>query len=189
MKKVVNAGIGGRNFTIEEDAYNRLDSYLKAFRSKADSGNSTTEVMDEVEARICELFSSKVYSPNEVITLTIVNDIISQLGMPDGSESGFEAEGSATTAEKQTTAKKKFYRDSDNKYIGGVCSGLGAYFDIDIMLIRIIFIIALFVGTAGFWAYIILWAVAPIAKTSAQKCELRGLQVTAENMAKYPSSK
>ncbi len=187
MKKVVNAGIGGRNFTIEEDAYNRLDAYLKAFRSKADSGSSTTEVMDEVEARICELFSSKIYSSNEVITLAIVNDVISQLGMPDGSESGFEDEGA--TAERQSTAKKKFYRDSDNKYIGGVCSGLGAYFDVDIMLIRIIFIIALFAGTAGFWAYIILWAVAPIAKTSAQKCELRGLPVTAENMAKYPSSK
>ena len=88
-----------------------------------------------------------------------------------------------------STANKKFYRDSDNKFIGGVCSGLAIYFNIDTMLIRIIFLVFLLAGTAGFWAYLILWFVAPLAKTSAQKCELRGLPVTAENMAKYPSSK
>ncbi|MBR5056303.1 MAG: hypothetical protein IKX03_03805 [Bacteroidales bacterium] len=61
MKKIVSAGIGGRNFSIEEDAYARLKSYLNEFRRRADMGNLTSEVMDDVEARISELFSSKIH--------------------------------------------------------------------------------------------------------------------------------
>lgn len=188
MKKIVEAGVGGRSFSFEEDACNRLQAYIDEFRRRVDMGNMTSEVMDDVESRIGELLSAKVYTSKEVITLPMVEDIISQLGMPD--QNGDEAR-EETKEEKNmnSTANKKFYRDSDNKFIGGVCSGLAIYFNIDTMLIRIIFLVLLIAGTAGFWAYLILWFVAPLAKTSAQKCELRGLPVTAENMAKYPSSK
>jgi len=190
MKKVVSAAIGGRSFTIEEDAYNRLRDYLDEFRRRSNLGISSSEMMDEVEARISELFSSRIVSSKEVVSLSMVENVISQLGMPDGgTETGTNNHNSTQKEEKTMTGPKKFYRDSDNKFIGGVCSGLAAYFDIDTMLVRIIFIVLLLAGTAGFWAYLILWVVAPLAKTSAQKCELRGLAVNAENMAKYPSTK
>ena len=189
MKKIVAAGIGGRNFSMEEDAYARLKSYLDEFRSRADMGNLTSEVMDDVEARISELLSSRVYTSKEAVTLAMVENVISQLGMPDGNPGSTETIEEPTRKEKKMEAKKKFYRDPDSKAIAGVCSGLAAYFDIDIMIIRIIFIALLLAGTAGFWAYVILWIVAPLAKTSAQKCELRGLPVTAENMARFTYSK
>ena len=185
MKKIVEAGVGGRSFSFEEDACNRLQAYIDEFRRRVDMGNMTSEVMDDVESRIGELLSAKVYTNKEVITLPMVEDIISQLGMPD--EDGEKKEENSMNT--NYTANKKFYRDSDSKFIGGVCSGLAIYFNVDIMLVRIIFLVLLIAGTAGFWAYLILWFVAPPAITSAQKCELRGLPVTAENMAKYPSSK
>ena len=184
MKKIVSAGIGGRSFSMEEDAYARLSSYLNEFRSRADMGTMTSEVMDDVEARISELLSAKIYTSKEAVTLAMVENIISQLGMPDGNAGTNESKN-----ERKMEGKKKFYRDPDTKAIGGVCSGLAAYFDVDVMIIRIIFIALLLAGTAGFWAYLILWMVAPLAKTSAQKCELRGLPVTADNMAKFTSSK
>lgn len=191
MKKIVEAGVGGRSFSFEEDAYNRLQAYIDEFRRRVDMGNMTSEVMDDVESRIGELLSAKVYTSKEVVSLPMVENIISQLGMPDdGGETASENKTNERKEEKKmNTTGKKFYRDSDSKYIGGVCSGLAIYFDIDVMLVRIIFLVLLLAGTAGFWAYVILWIVAPLAKTSAQKCELRGLPVTAENMAKYPSSK
>ncbi|MBO4572056.1 MAG: PspC domain-containing protein [Bacteroidales bacterium] len=188
MKKIVSAGIGGRNFSMEEDAYAKLKSYLNEFRRRADMGNMTSEVMDDVEARISELFSSRIYTSKESVSLQMVEDVISQLGMPDGNSDN-ENQSEEPKKEKKMEGTKKFYRDPDTKAIGGVCSGLAAYFDIDVMIVRIIFIALLLAGTAGFWAYIILWLVAPLARTSAQKCELRGLPVTADNMAKFTSSK
>lgn len=202
MKKIVSAGIGGRNFAVEEDAYIRLKSYLDEFRRRADMGNLTSEVMDEVEARISELFSARVYSSKEAVTISMVENVISQLGMPDGaSAAGTQAapgEPRPETHDKAENSKKekkkmegtrRFYRDPDNKSIGGVCSGLAAYFDIDVTIIRIIFVALMLAGAAGLWAYLIIWIVAPMARTSAQKCELRGIPITADNMAKFTSSK
>ena len=82
-------------------------------------------------------------------------------------------------------AKKKFYRDSDDKRLGGVCSGMAAYFNMDVLLLRIVAVVSLFFGGAGFWIYVIIWFVASLAVTPAQKCEMRGLPVTAENMNRF----
>ena len=81
--------------------------------------------------------------------------------------------------------EKKLQRDTTNKVIGGVCSGLANYFNIDISLMRVLFIVAFICGSFGFWLYIIVWIVAPKAVTPAQKCELRGWEPNAENMAKF----
>lgn len=69
--------------------------------------------------------------------------------------------------------------------IGGVCSGLAAYFDIDTVLMRVIAVVALFLGSAGFWIYVILWIAVPKARTASEKLEMRGLPVTAENLRRY----
>ena len=80
---------------------------------------------------------------------------------------------------------KKLYLDVDNRKLGGVCGGLAAYFDIDVTLVRVIFLALLLAGSFGFWLYLIMWIVAPKAITPAQKCEMRGWEVSAENMAKF----
>lgn len=81
--------------------------------------------------------------------------------------------------------QKKFFRDTDAGKLGGVCSGLSTYFNIDVTLVRIIFVIALLCGSAGFWAYLLIWLIAPAAKTPEEKCELRGLPPTPENLRKF----
>jgi len=188
MKTVVNIGIGGRCYTIDEDAYQKLNAYLDAFRSKTGSGYQTKEIMDEVEGRISELFADSLStSHKDVIDLAAVLDVISRIGMPDGSDTGsasFRSENSQT--EKPV---KKFYRDPSDKKIGGVCSGLAAYTDVDVTLIRIIFLVALICGTAGFWIYLIFWIIAPEARTAAQKCEMHGMAATAENMKSFTTSR
>jgi Putative stress-responsive transcriptional regulator len=193
MKKVENVGIGGRSFVIEEDAYQKLSAYLDKFRTRTNMGSQTSEVMDEVEARIAELFSQETGGGTQVVTIEMVCRVIDQLGMPDGSNgagtdeatSGDFINNKTEEGNKMGKEPKKFYRDSDNKVIGGVCSGLAAYFNIDVVLLRIIFIACVFGAGAGFWVYVILWIVAPLAKTATQKCEMRGLPVTAENLAKF----
>lgn len=66
---------------------------------------------------------------------------------------------------------------------------MAVYLGIDTVLIRVCFIIAFFLGSAGFWVYVVLWLAAPLAETPIQKCEMYGLPVTAENISKFSRNK
>ena len=183
MKRVTNACVGGRNFTLNDDAYNRLDAYLRHFRAKLTVPEAQkAEVMDDIESRISDLFFHEVGESSRVVTLEMVEKVVSTLGMPDGSaETGY----AYTQAFPEDKVPKKLYRDVDNKGVAGVCAGLAWYFDIDVTIIRIIMLVALLAGTSGFWIYVILWIAIPKAMTQAQQCEMRGIPATAENMSRF----
>lgn len=202
MKEVMNIGIGGKSFVVETSAYEILRDYLELFSSKIKPGESS-EVMEDIESRIAELCSENISAYKNVVTESIVVKIVTQLGLPNGESyrpfqgaASGAAKGAASTsagaagaaygagAEEQRVPKKLF-RDSDDKMIGGVCSGLGFYLGADPVLVRVLFLIALLFGTLGFWVYLIIWIVAPLAVNPVQKCEMRGLAPTAENLGKF----
>ena len=199
MKKVVNACIGGRSFPIDEDAYSRLSTYLDHFRANLFSKGGmlspqVDEVMEDIEERICELFLSEVGQGSRVVNLSMVEKVVSQLGMPDGtpepdsgnpSEPSDSTKASASGESKDNKPKKKLYRNVDEKTIAGICSGLSIYLDVDTAIVKIVMLVALLAGSAGFWIYMILWFAVPKAVTPAQKCEMYGLPVNAENMARF----
>lgn len=197
MKAVMNVGIGGRSFVMEEDAYTKLKRYLNQFKTHTKMGIQTKEVMDDLEERIAELFSEKLNSFQDVVNMGMVNNVINQLGMPDGepfvdnqeNTSGFNFRQESSDFFNGPAPVRRLYRDALNKSIGGVCSGLSIYFGIDTLLLRILFVIAFFMGSAGFWVYIILWIAVPLATTPAQKCEMYGLPITAENLRRFTNIK
>ena len=188
MKKVMNVGIGGSGFMIDEDAYYRLNDYLTRFKSGLDSGKESSEVMSDVEQRIAELFKEELRYKEEVVSLTLVEKVIKRLGFPEGAERSrdFNFDRGYDTYSRP---KRVLYRDPDHKTIGGVCSGLAAYFDTDATLCRILFLVALICGTLGFWVYVILWIAVPKARTAAEKLEMRGIPVTAENLKRAAQDK
>ena len=184
MKKVINISLGGRSFTLNEDAYGRLGQFLEHFREHLTVPQGQQgEVMDEIEGRIAELFFQEVGDGNRVVTKELVERVAVTLGMPDGAaESGREE----TAQQAPLHQPKKLYRDPDEKIIAGVSSGLAHYLDVDVTLIRILFLVALIVGfTAGFWIYVILWIAVPKADTPAKKCEMFQMPATAENMSRF----
>ena len=213
MKEVMNIGIGGKSFVVETSAYEILRDYLELFSSKIKPGESS-EVMEDIESRIAELCSENINAYKNVVTESIVVKIVTQLGLPNG-ESYRPFQGAAAGAAKgaasasagaatgasgaysgaagaaygagaeEQRVPKKLFRDSDDKMIGGVCSGLGFYLGADPVLVRVLFLIALLFGTLGFWVYLIIWIVAPLAVNPVQKCEMRGLAPTAENLGKF----
>lgn len=193
MKQVVNVGIGGRSFVMDNDAYLKLGSYLDQFKGKVSMGGvQTKDVMDDLEERIAELFAEKLSTYKNVIDISLVNSVIAQLGMPDGKPFEEEAGNGSDSCSNCTYEQKgvrKFYRNPADKSLGGVCSGLSLYFGIDATLLRILFVVCFFMGLASFWVYIILWIVAPLAVTPAQKCEMYGLPVTAENISKFSNQR
>ncbi|MEG0518428.1 MAG: PspC domain-containing protein [Bacteroidales bacterium] len=197
MKTVMNVGIGGKSFVMEEDAYTKLKRYLNQFKIHTKMGIQTKEVMGDLEERIAELFSEKLNSFQDVVNMGMVNNVINQLGMPDGepfvdnqeNTSGFNFRQESNDLFNGPAPVRRLYRDTLNKSIGGVCSGLAIYFGIDTLLLRILFVIAFFMGSAGFWVYIILWIAVPLAQTPAQKCEMYGLPITAENLRRFTNIK
>ena len=192
MKKVLNISLANRSFTLEEDAYKRLSDYLEHFRTRlaASSGvpyTQSAEVMDDLESRIAELFIQEVGTDGRVVKLDLVDRVTSQLGMPDGAPESPNA-GPSPTYDDDAPVRKQVYRDYDNRRIAGVCAGLATYLDIDVVLARVLMLVALVAGTAGFWIYVICWIAVPKAVTATQKCEMYGLPVTAENLARFSKS-
>ncbi len=192
MKKTLNVAIGGCSFTIDDDAYKALEEYLDSFKAGLDNSSSSNEVMDELEMRIADLLKEKI-GRREVIDLSMVNAVLNQIG-PISTKTVRSEESTSQQNEQQyrtgnQETVRKFYRDAEGKKIAGVCSGLALYLNIDVTLVRIIFLVAFLCGSAGFWIYIVLWIVAPEARTAAEKCELRGIPATAENIRRFTENR
>ena len=195
MKDVINVGIGGSSFTMNSDAYFKLKKYLARFKSQTKMGTYSSEVMDDLEERIAELFLEKITLYRNVVDIAMVDSVIAQLGMPNG-EPFVDTDGNVFTNVQEDIKDfinemnpKKLYRDPFHMAIGGVCSGLAIYSGIDILLVRVIFVLAFIMGSAGFWIYVILWLVVPMADTATAKCKMYGLPVTDENLRRFSNRK
>ena len=186
MKKAISISIGKTSFIIEEDAFDKLKSYLDSFEASIGNKSDVKEVMEDVEARIAEIFAEHVRSSSQVVSIDLVNKVIVLMGTPE-----VEGQPNNTSSNMppppltQEYVRKRFYRDPDHSVIGGVCAGAAAYVKLDILLVRILFACAIPLGGLGFWVYLVLWITAPQAKTIAEKLEMRGEPVTAENIRNY----
>ena len=186
MKKTTTVNIGGVLFQIDEDAYQVLEQYLSRIESSYYNTSEGKDVLKDIENRLAELLQGRTQSGSKIIVVTDVNWAISTLGRPEDiggpRKSGESTSWQQPNYENKTT--RRLYRYPENRVIGGVCSGLGAYFDIDPVLLRVAFVVLLFVGF-GFLAYLILWIAVPKARTVTQKLELHGLPPTPENIRRF----
>jgi len=184
MKKAIKINLSGIIFHIDEDAYEKLKSYLDTISRHFSNKQESKEIIDDIEARIAELFQEKITEETQVITLSLVNEVIDIMGNPeDIADSGDETEGQRTFHETYSRSRRLF-RDPENSVIGGVCGGLSAYFNVDPVIFRLLFVIFFFAGGASILVYVILWIVLPRAETAAQKLEMRGEKVNVSNIEK-----
>jgi phage shock protein PspC (stress-responsive transcriptional regulator) len=191
MNKTVTINISGIIFHIEEDAFEKLSKYLstiKGFFNKTDGGN---EIMGDIEARIAEMLQGKTSAIKQVVLMADVDSVIETMGKPEqfADDQGYESnqqnsQDNQQTSSSETPVKKRLFRDPDHKAIGGVCSGIAAYFDVDIIWIRLAMFLLIFFGGLSLWVYIILWIVIPIAKTTADKLAMKGERIDINNISK-----
>ncbi len=190
MKNTENISLGGYAFTIEADAYTELETYIDEIRKGFSSDPSAEEIIADIEERIAELIKEQTV-PGMVVNLPMIQEIKTRIGNPkelaqdEPNEEGTQAEEpKQAKPEKRNWKNRRLYRDIDNRVFGGVCSGLGAYFGIDNVIIRLIFIILFIGGLLGvdegpyilisLITYICLWIAMPAARTGEQKREMRG---------------
>lgn len=179
MKITVSINLGGYSFSIDEDAYAELKMYLRNLELHFAGEESASEILSDIETRMAELFRTKITSYKQVINIEDVRQAISVLGTPEDIS---DSDGSATSGKFSSPGYHRMYRDPDNRVIGGVCSGMGAYWNIDPVILRIIFIALVLAGGVGVIVYLILYIVLPEARTTAQKIEMKGEPVNIHNI-------
>jgi len=177
MKKTININLAGFVFYIDEDAYEALQKYLNNIRAYLGNTEGREEIIDDIESRIAELFSEK---QKQVITLIEVSEVIEVMGQPEDYMSEEEPEEKKSYQQ----SSKRLYRDPDSTVLGGVCSGVGHYLNIDAVWIRLIFLAMVWSGVSILF-YFILWAIIPKAETTAQKLEMKGKAATFSNIEDY----
>jgi phage shock protein PspC (stress-responsive transcriptional regulator) len=182
MKKTVTINISGIIFHIDEDAFDKLSNYLATIKSYLANSEGCDEIISDIESRIAEILQSKINEQKQVISIEDINDVISVMGEPEQIGTTNEEEQKEKKSSQETKNRSRLYRDPDNKVLGGVCSGLGAYFNIDPVWIRVAFVIALIVFGTGILLYIILWIIIPEALTTAEKIEMHGDPVNISNI-------
>jgi phage shock protein PspC (stress-responsive transcriptional regulator) len=186
MNKTINVNIGGRIFSIEEDAFSKLEKYLEAIRNSFEGHQSADEIISDIELRVSELFSERINESKQVIVFEDVEAVIAIMGRP---EDYIDAEDEEMEQEfKRKTSRKKYekrvFRDPDDKLLFGVCSGLSAYLGWDPIILRALFVISTIAFGVGPIVYIILALIIPKAKTTAEKLQMRGEAVTVDNISK-----
>lgn len=185
MNKTININLGGFFFHIDELAYQKLKRYLDAIsRSLSDDPQGKNEIIADIEARISELLSERITDPRQVINEGDIDEIITIMGQPEDYAEAEEAytENTSYNYHRKNTGKKLF-RDGDDKFLGGVCSGIAHYFNVDVIWIRIAFIVLVASGFSPI-AYLILWILLPEAKTTSEKLQMEGEAVNIDNIEK-----
>lgn len=211
MEITVTISIGGYAFHIEEEACKNLKAYLKAISATLKEEEGADEIMSDIESRIAEILMARPDGRQRVISNPDVEEIVKIMGSPDefiddarADESSQESQEKANydrqkeyeerhrRFREQWQDRRKYgrysgtsrvYRDTRNAMLGGVAAGLAAYWRLDPLIVRILFVFAaLFSAGAGIIAYLVLWIVLPPAKTRAHRMSMRGEPITVENI-------
>jgi phage shock protein PspC (stress-responsive transcriptional regulator) len=169
MKKIININLSGRVIPIEDSAYEKLQAYIETLRRYFSKEEGRDEIINDIESRIAELMSEKIRKGADSVTDADVDEIITSMGRPEDFEAAEReslAAGTqqrASAGEETYTTKKRgrLYRDSSDKILGGVASGIANYLDIDPAVMRILMLLFVFTAGFGILLYIILWIVLP----------------------------
>ncbi len=186
MNRISNINLGGFPFTIDEDAFNHLDKYLKTIHKHFRKSDSYEEITTDIETRMAELFQDKLEG-RPIVTLPDVKNVIDIMGTPEdfGAADPFVDEAPNSSGKWKIKTGKRLFRNPEQEAIAGVCSGIAAYFGIqDPLWVRLLFILLAFTGGFAVVAYIILWAVLPKAETSSDRLAMRGEQANVETISK-----
>jgi phage shock protein PspC (stress-responsive transcriptional regulator) len=182
MNEVTKIHLGRIAFTIAVDAHKELRAYLEAIKKQVHDA----EVVSEVELRMAELLQERGVQDDKVVLPADVDFLKSQLGSP---EEFSDDTDSVATDEEQDTPSKRLFRNTDSAMIAGVAAGLANYFGLDVVLIRIAFVLlTIFGGGSGILLYLVLWLVVPPAVTASEKLQMQGKPVTLEALKESVSS-
>lgn len=192
MKRIENINLGGQAFIIDQDAYKVLDSYINNISRMLKKSKMKDELIDDIEFRISELMSEEL-GTGTIISVKHVNNVKKVMGDPrvflndnDHASSDYE---NSSRSHSGTRRKKRLYRNEKDKVLGGVASGLAAYFGIgESWIMRVAFLLTFFTIGFNVLIYVVLWAIIPAAVTEEDYAEMKGDAVNLDDIAESVKS-
>jgi phage shock protein PspC (stress-responsive transcriptional regulator) len=189
MKKIVQTQIGGRTFYMDEDAYVRLQAYLTSLHKYYGHGTEGAEIVADVEARIAEILHDKISVTHRAVSLSDIAAVIATIGEVEQfgdtqTDEEYQHHTQYTNPKTHNMQRRRIFRDTDNRKLGGVCAGLAAYFGLSVSIVRVLFALSGFFYGTSVVIYVLLWAMVPEAKTTSEKIEMRGDKINLENIEK-----
>jgi phage shock protein PspC (stress-responsive transcriptional regulator) len=192
MKKTLTVNLGGSVFHIDEDAYRLLEKYLSNLRIHFDREDGGDETLSDIEARISEIFNEKIRAGYNVISISDVENIISRMGEVEdlfendvrGNREKTRETPPSSNSHERGHDQRRFFRNPDDKMLGGVCGGLAAFMGWDPTAVRLLTFILMWFGGVVVFIYLILWLIVPMAQTAAERLQMRGESVTVENIGR-----
>lgn len=200
MNEVKRCSLSGVAFTMDIEAYNELHDYLESLKKSYNGMPEGAEIIADIEARIAELILT-AQDTSRVVGLPLIRNIIEQMGTAD-----FLAAEQEENAPRHTSSERnprRLYRDTENAKLGGVCAGIGKYFDIDPVWVRVVLFLPILLSCFGwvplfYWVspmmgnlfgvfvicYFVMWFAVPVARTARQKLEMNGERITVDSISR-----
>jgi phage shock protein PspC (stress-responsive transcriptional regulator) len=182
MNKIQHINVGGHPFSINEDAFFKLDQYLVRLNNHFSKSEGSKEIMEDIESRIAELFKEYLQG-GSIINLGHVDKMILIMGSPESIREESSDQTDSQTTERYYRTGRRMFRDPYDKKISGVCSGIAHYFGIqDPTWVRVAFV---FFGIWGFGIilYIILIFILPQAYSPSDRLAMKGKAINIQNIA------
>lgn len=176
MNEITRIHIAKTAYEIEIAAKKQLEKYIKSLETYTQD----SDVLTDIEIRITELLAERGVAAGGVISTDDVSAVRAQLGEPYEFADG---EGDIAVGSEVETTGRRLYRSTDDAVLGGVLSGIAAYFNVSPLWTRLIFILLLFISF-GFASlvYILFWIIIPPARTATERLLLAGKDVTLESI-------
>lgn len=200
MNEVKKCSISGVAFTLDNDAYATLGEYLDSLKKNYEGRPEGDEIVADIEARIAELILSTQDS-TRVVGRPLILNIIRQMGSAEDIAAEDTAGQPESKVAEHPRIPRRLYRDTENAKLGGVCAGIGRYFDIDPAWVRLAMFAPILLSffqqiTPLYWmgqlmgnmfgifviCYLVMWFAVPAARTARQKLEMTGEKITAQSI-------
>ncbi|HEY9481154.1 MAG TPA: PspC domain-containing protein [Candidatus Paceibacterota bacterium] len=185
MNKVTTIQLNGRAYQVDESGYEALRSYLDNASAALAGDPDQAEIVRDLEQAVAEKCDRTLSAHKNVVSSEEIAKIIAEMGPVAGAEKQEQ-----TDAPKTEPKPRKLYKIREGALLFGVCNGIGAYFDIDPIIVRIIFII-LTIATSGVWiaAYVLLAIFLPSAETPEEKARAFGDPKNAQELVERAKKK
>jgi phage shock protein PspC (stress-responsive transcriptional regulator) len=171
MERVVTVNLNGNSYSLEEPAYEALRAYLDRADAALTANPDKSEILRDLEQAIAEKSSTHLSSHKSVVTGPEMTQVLEEMGPVMGEQDSQPENPQATDP-----PLKRLYRIRDRAWIAGICTGLSAYLDIDVVIVRLAAVILGFItGGWAFLIYLIAMFIIPSAQTSAEWAAAHGM--------------
>jgi len=207
MQKVITVNLNGNAYQVDEPAYEALRAYLDGAERGLASDPDRAEIVADLEQAIADKCARFLGAHKNVVTRGEIAQIIAEMGPVEGTEPAPQAHAQdepppragqgpadARSAEEprdpQGSSHKRLYAIYDGAWLGGVCNGLAAYFDVDPTIVRVIFVVLTFLS-GGLWilVYVALVFMLPEAKTPEEQAAAHGMPFNAQELVRRAKAK